>query len=64
MPRINSAARRLIRSRRVQGAAMATGVAEEFASAYVAGSDVSGAPAPIAMPPSRICSANAYACAR
>lgn len=43
MPRINSAARRLIRSRRVQGAAMATGVAEEFASAYVAGSDVSGA---------------------
>ena len=43
MARLNTAVRRLIRSKRVQNAAMVSGVAEEFASAYVAGSTVADA---------------------
>lgn len=43
MARINSAVRRLIRSGTVQSAAMTSGVAEEFAKLYVAGSDVADA---------------------
>lgn len=40
MQRLNTAVRRLIRSRRVQQAAITRGVAEEFAKAYVAGSNI------------------------
>ena len=43
MSRLNSAVRGLIRSKQVQAAAMASGVAEEFASAYVAGDSVDDA---------------------
>lgn len=40
MSRINSAVRGLIRSRRVQAAAMGSGAAEEFAKSYVAGESI------------------------
>lgn len=40
MSSLNSAVRRLIRSSRVQNAALTTGAAEEFGRSYVAGTDV------------------------
>ena len=43
MSRLNSAVRRFIRSERLREAALASGVAEEFAKLYVAGDDASGA---------------------
>ena len=43
MSRLNSAVRGVIRNRSVQGAAMASGAAEEFAKGYVAGESIADA---------------------